>query len=171
MKSATVRLKSSGKHDLRNPPGIGAPGNPAGIPPGGPPLPNPGGAPGKPGGAPPGNPGNPAGGAAPPIPGAGPCSPIGRPRPTGLLIPGPATIPAAAPAGVGAPSLAAGSEWGPDSTVRVMMWVPRTMVRPSGRFSFVSVIRPSEDPGAEDLLFFRFTIRNSSVSASTRFIC
>lgn len=51
------------------------------------------------------------------------------------------------------------------------MWVPRTIVRPSGRFSFVSVVRPSVEPGAEDLVFFLFTIRNSSVSARTRFMC
>lgn len=107
-------------------------------PPGGPPLPaNPGGPP--PGKPPGGNPGNPPGGAGPPTPTAGPLNPTGKPLPAGLLIPGPAAnvggAPPAAPPGAPVPNRADGSAGGGPSTEHETMWVPRTMVRPSVRFS------------------------------------
>ena len=143
-------------------------------PPGGPPLPaNPGGpAPGKP--APP-NPGNPPGGAGPPMPAAGPPNPTGSPRPAGLLIPGPAAIVGGAPAPPGAlvPSLAEGSAGGGPSTEQETICVPRTIVRPKVRFSSDSTRADVAAPGAEavPLVGLRFTRRNSSVSAKTRFMC
>jgi len=157
-------------------PRIGYCMNLRGPPPGGPPRP------GKPGGAPPGNPpgganpGNPPGGAGPPTPAAGPPNPTGNPRPAGRLIPGPADSVGGAPAPPGAlaPSRAEGSAGGGPSTEHEMMCVPRTIVRPSVRFSSDSTRAGVEVlPGADcaPLVGFRFTRRNSSVSASTRFMC
>ena len=55
------------------------------------------------------------------------------------------------------------------------MCVPRTIVRPSVRFCSVSTRGPVEadvEPGAEaDLEGLDLMRRNSSVSASTRFMC
>jgi hypothetical protein len=99
--------------------------------------------------------------------------PIGRPLPAGLLIPGPAAI-AAAPPGALAPSLAAGSAGGSDSTDRDIICAPRTMVRPNVRFSSDSTSGAVELPApgaAAFALTFLFTRLNSSVSASTRFMC
>lgn len=147
-----------------------------GPPPGGPPRPaKPGGAP--PGNPPGGNPGNPPGGAGPPTPAAGPPNPTGSPLPAGLLIPGPAAKVGGAPPappGALAPNLAEGSAGGGPSTEQDTMCVPRTIVRPRVRFSSVST-RAGVDvlPGADcaPLAGFRLTRRNSSVSASTRFMC
>ena len=144
-------------------------------PPGGPPRPgNPGGPP--PGKPPGGKPGNPPGGAGPPTPTAGPLNPTGNPRPAGLLMPGPAAnVGGAPPAPPGAlvPSRADGSAGGGPSTEHETMWVPRTMVRPSVRFSSDSTRAGVELPGADEapLVGLRLTRRNSSVSAKTRFIC
>lgn len=133
---------------------------------------------GAPGPPLPGNPGgNPTGGAGPPTPAAGPVNPIGRPLPAGRLIPGPAaSVGGAPPAPPGAfvPSRAAGSAGGGASTDREIMCVPRTMVRPSVRFSSVSTKGGAALPGAAwaaPLVGFRLTRRNSSVSARTRFMC
>lgn len=137
--------------------------------PGGPPRPaNPGGgAPGKPPG---GKPGNPAGGGGPPTPAAGPPSPIGRPRPAGLLTPGPAArVAAAAAPGTPVPRRAEGSAGGGPSTEHETTFVPRTIVSPRVLFSSASTRGAFEGPAAG--LLFLFTRRNSSVSARTRFIC
>jgi hypothetical protein len=150
------------------PPGGGA--KPGG-PPGGPPKPGgakpAGGKPGgKPGGAPrPAKPG-------PPTPAAGPCSPMPAPLPAGLLIPGPAAIAAAAPAPPGAlfPSLALGSAGGGPSREADTTLEPRIIARPSARFSSVSTVWLGAPPGAAAFVL-RFTLRNSSVSARTRFMC
>lgn len=141
--------------------------------PGGAPLPgNPcGGAPGKPPGAP-GNPPKPPG-PGPPTPAAGPVRPVGRPLPAGLLIPGPTDMAAGGPPGPGAsfPSRAAGSAGGGPSTVDETTWAPRTIVKPNVRFSSVSTNAGSAEPGAADFVGRRLTLRNSSVSAMTRFMC
>ena len=149
-----------------------------GAPPGGPPLPA------KPGGAPPGNPPgggkppNPPGGGGPPTPAAGPANPTGRPRPAGRLIPGPAAnVGAAAPPPPGAlvPKRAEGSAGGGPSTEHETICVPRRMARPRVRFSSDSTRAGVvlELPGADWAPFvaLRFTRRNSSVSARTRFMC
>ena len=131
----------------------GGAGNPGG---GGPPI-MPGGA-GIPGiipaggGGPPGNPpipligpANPAiggapGGGIPPIgpPGA-PMPKIGRPRPAGRAIPGPAAATPAvlvgAPEVFPAPRRAEGSAGGGPSTESETMVTPRRMIKPSVRFS------------------------------------
>lgn len=137
--------------------------------PGGPPRP-----PNPPGGAkPPGAPGKPPGGPnpgpGPPTPGAGPVKPIGKPRPAGRATPGPADNAAAVlwPP-VAAPSRAAGSAGGGPSTETEMTCAPRMMVKPIARRSSVSVTCWAA-PGAA--LPFRRVRRNSSVSASTRFMC
>lgn len=146
-----------------------------GPPPGGPPRPaNPGGAP--PGKPPGGKPGNPPGGAGPPTPAAGPPNPTGNPLPAGLLMPGPAANVGGAPPappGALAPNLAEGSAGGGPSTEQETICVPRTMVRPRVRFSSDSTSAGAELPGADcaPLVGLRFTRRNSSVSASTRFMC
>jgi hypothetical protein len=121
-----------------------------------------------PGGSPP----NPPGGGGPPIPIAGPPSPTGKPLPAGLLMPVPACMAAGAPPGALWPNLADGSDGGGPSTEHETMWVPRRIVRPSVRFSSDSTAAPA-DPGAGGavFVFFLFTLRNSSVSARTRFIC
>ncbi len=144
-------------------------------PPGGPPRPaNPGGPP--PGKPPGGNPGKPPGGAGPPTPAAGPLRPTGKPLPAGLLMPGPAAnvggaVPA--PPGALAPNRADGSAGGGPSTEHDTICVPRTIVRPSVRFSSDSTSAGVELPGADCAPFvgLRFTRRNSSVSARTKFIC
>jgi hypothetical protein len=52
------------------------------------------------------------------------------------------------------------------------MLVPRTMASPSVRFSSASTIGACEAPGAAwAFVALRFTRRNSSVSARTRFMC
>ena len=123
-------------------------------------------------------PGNPAGGPpkpGPPTPAAGPCSPIPAPRPAGLEIPGPACIAVGAPAappGALVPSLAAGSEGGGPSTEHETMVAPRTMASPNMRFSSVSTTWPAVlAPGAPPDFALRLTLRNSSQSARTRFMC
>jgi hypothetical protein len=134
-------------------------------PPGGPPLPaNPPGSP-KPGW-------NPGGAGPEPTPAAGPVKPTGSPLPAGLLIPGPACIvaPVGAPPGAAVPNLADGSAGGGPSTVMDTTCVPRTIARPSVRFSSTSTSAAAMLPGAA-YLAFDLTRRNSSVSASTRFIC
>lgn len=99
---------------------------------------------------------------------------MGNPLPAGRLIPGPAAnVDGAPPAPEGTfpPNLAEGSAGGGASTDKEMMFVPRTIVRPSVRFSSDSTIAGAVLPGALDLVCFRFTRRNSSVSARTRFMC
>lgn len=125
-------------------------GNPGGKP-GGPPLP------GKPG---------------PPTPAAGPWSPMPAPLPAGLLMPGPAAIATGVPVAPGAlvPSLAAGSAGGGPSRDAETTLEPRTIASPIARFSSDSTREPPAAPGA-DALALRFTLRNSSVSARTRFMC
>lgn len=150
------------------PPGGGAkPGGPEGGPP------KPGGAKpagGNPGGANPGGPPRPAK-PGPPTPAAGPCSPIPAPLPAGLLIPGPAAMAAGAPAPPGAlfPSLALGSAGGGPSREQDTTLEPRIIASPRARFSSVSTVCWALPPGAA--LALRFTLRNSSVSARTRFMC
>jgi hypothetical protein len=131
----------------------------------GPPRPaNPGGPPKPPGGN---------GGAGPPTPAAGPVKPIGAPRPAGRLMPGPDIIAAAegAPPGALVPRRADGSAGGGPSTEREMTCVPRMMVRPSVRFSSVSLSTMTEVPGAPGFCFLDLIRLNSSVSAKTRFMC
>lgn len=147
--------------NLRGPPGG----------PGGTPLPgNPGGgAPGKPPG---GKPPKPAGGGGPPTPAAGPPSPIGNPRPAGLLIPGPAASVGGTPPGTPlavVPNRADGSAGGGPSTEHDTTCVPRRIVRPNVLFSSVSTNGPF--PPCGPFACLRLTLRNSSVSARTRFIC
>ena len=49
---------------------------------------------------------------------------------------------------------------------------PRMMARPSVRFSSVSTVEVEVlAPGAPEVLDLRLTLRNSSVSARTRFMC
>ena len=139
---------------------------PGGMPDGGKPC-------AKPGGGPP-LPGNPCGKPGPPTPAAGPCNPAAPlPRPAGRLIPGPACIAVGAAA---APefwlNLAAGSEGGGPSTEHDTTVAPLMMARPSMRFSSVSTTCPAPlAPGALLDLDLRFTLRNSSQSARTRFMC
>lgn len=129
--------RKAADQDLRGPPGGANPGggpkparslsvylSPHSIrcfnlrgPPGGAPRPaKPGGAPGKPPGGKPGKP--PGGGGGPPTPAAGPPRPTGRPRPAGLLMPGPAERVAAAEATPGTldPKRDEGSAGGGPST-------------------------------------------------------
>lgn len=100
--------------------------------------------------------------------------PTGAPLPAGLAIPAPGASAAATPPGALAPRRAEASAGGGDSTERETIWAPRTMVRPSVRFSSDST-RGAEAllaPGAAaDLAAFRLTRLNSSVSARTRFMC
>lgn len=119
-------------------------------PPGGPPRPaNPGGA--APGNPPGGKPGNPPGGAGPPTPTAGPLNPTGKPRPAGLLTPGPAAKVGnvAVPPGALAPNLDDGSAGGGPSTEQETIWVPRTIVNPNVRFSSDSTSAGCVLPGAD----------------------
>lgn len=52
------------------------------------------------------------------------------------------------------------------------MFAPRTMARPRDRFSSVSTVWPLVvAPGAPPCFAFLFTLRNSSQSARTRFMC
>lgn len=150
------------------PPGGGwKPGGGPPKPAGGPPLPPNGG-----GGAPPGNP-KPPGGAGPPIPIAGPPRPTGRPLPAGLLMPAPACNVATPAPGTLVPNLADGSDGGGPSTDADTILVPRKMMRPSVRFSSTSVAAAAE-PGAAGAVDFAcrlLTLRNSSVSVRTRFMC
>ena len=143
-------------------------------PPDGAPLPGKPGGGAPPGNPPDGNPPNPPGGGGPPTPAAGPLSPTGIPRPAGLLIPGPAAIVGGAVApGALAPNRVDGSAGGGPSTEHEMMCVPRTIAKPSVRFSSVSTRGAGALPGAACAPFvcFLLTRRNSSVSAKTRFMC
>jgi hypothetical protein len=119
-----------------------------------------------------GNPKPPPGGGGPPTPAAGPPSPTGSPRPAGLDMPPPACSVVAAPPGADVPRRALGSDGGGPSTEQETMLVPRRITRPSVRFSSVSwVAAESGAPGAMDLAALRLDLRNSSVSARTRFMC
>lgn len=94
------------------------------------------------------------------------------PLPAGRATPGPAANVDEIPPGALFPSRALGSAGGGDSTESEMMWAPRTIVKPNVRFSSVSMVCDEELlPGAAGLFCLRFTRRNSSVSARTRFMC
>lgn len=97
----------------------------------------------------------------------------GAPLPAGLATPGPAVRVEAMPPGALFPSLALGSAGGGDSAETETIWAPRTMMRPRVRFSSVSITWTTGfAPGAAaGLVCLRLTRRNSSVSASTRFMC
>lgn len=114
------------------------------------------------------------GAIGPPTPKAGPVKPMGIPLPAGLLVPGPdanAVPPEAGPPpGALCPNREDGSAGGGPSTVRETTCVPRTMVRPRVRLSSISISSDDVAPGAA-AFFFCLTLRNSSVSASTRFMC
>ena len=108
------------------------------------------------------------------MPAAGPCSPIPAPLPAGLEIPGPACMAVGVDVAPGAlvPSLAAGSEGGGPSTEHETTVAPRMIASPSMRFSSVSMTCPAwPAPGAPLVLLLRLTLRNSSQSARTRFMC
>jgi hypothetical protein len=71
------------------------------------------------------------------------------------------------------PRRALGSEGGGPSTLQETMLVPRRIMRPRVRFSSM-VVDSAAEPGAggADLVFWRrVRLRNSSVSARTRFMC
>lgn len=125
--------------------------------------------PGKPGAPAPGKPGKPA----PPTPAAGPCNPIPAPLPAGRDIPGPACIAAGTPPpGALVPSLAAGSLGGGPSTEHAITFAPLTIAKPSMRFSSLSTVCCAvAAPGAPLPFVLRFTLRYSSQSARTRFMC
>lgn len=91
-----------------------------------------------------------------------------------MLIPLPTCSEAGAPPGALWPNLEDGSDGGGPSTEHETMFVPRIMVRPNVRFSSDSTIAcAAAEPGAggADLAAFLLTLRNSSVSARTRFMC
>lgn len=93
------------------------------------------------------------------------------PRPAGRATPGPAFSVDDSPPVVDLPRRALGSAGGGDSTERWTMCIPRTIVRPSVRFSScTTVCAEPAAPGAAGLLCF-LVLRNSSVSARTRFMC
>lgn len=71
------------------------------------------------------------------------------------------------------PSLADGSAGGSPSTDNEIIWAPRTIVKPNVLFSSASTTGAEVlAPGAADAAFgFLLTRLNSSVSASTRFMC
>ena len=71
------------------------------------------------------------------------------------------------------PNRALGSAGGGDSTDSDTICAPRTIVKPSVRFSSVSIVCAEEllAPGADGLFCFRLMRRNSSVSARTKFMC
>ena len=98
-----------------------------------------------------GKPGNPLAGAGPPTPTAGPLNPTGKPRPTGLLTPGPAAKVGnvAVPPGALAPNRDDGSAGGGPSTEQETIWVPRTIVNPNVRFSSDSTSAGCVLPGAD----------------------
>lgn len=130
--------------------------HPGGIPGGSPP------AGGNPGGIPAGIPGgNPAGGRAYGIGRAamagGAPAPRGSPRPAPAARPGPGAIPG--------PSAAAGG--GPSTETETIV-SPRKITRPSVRFCCTV---GAGSPAGVVLVFFPFTVRNSSHSASTKFMC
>ena len=155
------------------PPKPGGGWKPGGGPPtGGPPRPpNGGGCPGIPPGG--GNPKPPPGGGGPPTPLTGPPKPTGKPLPAGREMPPPDCRAVAAPPGADVPRRALGSEGGGPSTEQETILVPRRITRPSVRFSSVTVAAAeSGAPGAVALgAFLRRDLRNSSVSARTRFMC
>ena len=50
------------------------------------------------------------------------------------------------------------------------IFAPRMIARPSDRFSSLSIVWPADAPGAPAFVL-RLTLRNSSQSASTMFMC
>lgn len=98
-------------------------------------------------------------------------NPTALPRPAGLAIPVPAAKVLVAPPGALAPNLLEASAGGGDSTDNEMICAPRTIVKPSVRFSSASTTGGADAPGAVDLACFLLTRLNSSVSAKTRFMC
>lgn len=92
------------------------------------------------------------------------------PLPAGRETPGPDVRPVDKPAPALFPRRVLGSAGGADSTDSDTIWAPRTMVRPRVRFSSVSTVWVLA-PGAAGLACFFLLRRNSSVSASTRFMC
>jgi hypothetical protein len=94
------------------------------------------------------------------------------PRPAGRATPGPDCKVEEIPPVVDLPNLVLGSAGGGDSTDRDTMCAPRTIVRPSVRFSSCTTAcaAPGAAPGAAGLFCF-LVRRNSSVSASTTFMC
>ena len=109
-----------------------------------------------------------------PTPAIGPPSPTGNPRPAGLEIPVPACSADGAPPGADVPNLALGSDGGGPSTLHDTIFVPLNIKRPRVRFFSSASPACAAEPGAAGAegLFWRFlTLRNSSVSARTRFMC
>lgn len=94
------------------------------------------------------------------------------PRPAGRATPGPDCRVEEIPPVVDLPSRVLGSAGGGDSTDKETMCAPRTIVRPSVRFSSCTTdcVAPAAAPGAAGLFCFLMR-RNSSVSARTTFIC
>lgn len=94
------------------------------------------------------------------------------PRPAGRATPGPDCRVEEIPPVVDLPSRVLGSAGGGDSTDKETMCAPRTIVRPSVRFSSCTTdcVAPAAAPGAAGLFCFLMR-RNSSVSARTTFMC
>lgn len=94
------------------------------------------------------------------------------PRPAGRATPGPDCKVEEIPPVVDLPSRVLGSAGGGDSTDKETMCAPRTIVRPSVRFSSCTTAcaAPGAAPGAAGLFCFLMR-RNSSVSARTTFMC
>ena len=94
------------------------------------------------------------------------------PRPAGRATPGPDCKVEEMPPVVDLPSRVLGSAGGGDSTDKEIMCAPRTIVRPSVRFSSCTIAcaAPEAAPGAAGLFCFLMR-RNSSVSARTTFMC
>lgn len=94
------------------------------------------------------------------------------PRPAGRATPGPDCRVEEIPPVVDLPSRVLGSAGGGDSTDKETICAPRTIVRPSVRFSSCTMAcaAPGAAPGAAGLFCFLMR-RNSSVSARTTFMC
>lgn len=94
------------------------------------------------------------------------------PRPAGRATPGPDCSVEEIPPVVDLPSRVLGSAGGGDSTDKETICAPRTIVRPSVRFSSCTTAcaAPGAAPGAAGLFCFLMR-RNSSVSARTTFMC
>jgi len=94
------------------------------------------------------------------------------PRPAGRATPEPAASVVPMPPVAGFPSRAVASAGGGDSTERDTIWEPRRIVKPRVRFASCSTVwlEPLA-PSAPDFCCFDRIRRNSSVSASTRFMC
>lgn len=94
------------------------------------------------------------------------------PRPAGRATPGPDCRVDEIPPVVDLPSRVLGSAGGGDSTDKETMCAPRTIVKPSVRFSSCTTdcVAPAAAPGAAGLFCFLMR-RNSSVSARTTFMC